>query len=272
MTKVAIILPSRGLMFSRTAEEIHANHQNVRSKFFFSHKQPIPDCFEQPTERALLEKDITHLFYVEDDMILPRTIISKMLQADKDVVTCDYPVTEDGKGAVLSINGEVVYTGTGCLLVKREVFDRLDKPYFRSDIRWTPLNYGTTVKMTGSMLKRQGYGLHDVTFGIKLYKAGIKVHVLGSIGQRKLVSLGKSGSNDGAHRIEEWTEIKKGYQLRKILDQPLALGAKGELITVDTPTGGVRVTRKHAEALITQGLATAIDDKRVIIDDTEVIW
>lgn len=270
--KVAIILPSRGLMFSRTAQEIHANHMTNLSKFFFAHKLPIPQCFEEPTLRALDDPDITHLWYIEDDMAIPTIILRQMLLMDEDVVTADYPVTKEGKGAVFEVGGEVIYCGTGCLLVKREVFAKLAPPYFRSDIRWTPLNYGKTVKLVGSMFGDEGYGLHDVTFGVKLYQAGVKIHVFGTVGQRKLVALGKTGTNNGQHKIETWQKVKKDHQFKKIMSQPLANGAKGELITVDTPTGGLRVTRKHAKNLIKQGLATPINEKQIIIDDSEVKW
>ncbi len=270
--KVAIIVPSRGLLFSRTAEEIHANHATVPSKFFFAHKLPLPACFNIPTEQALADPEITHLFYVEEDMAIPGIILKQMLNVDQDVVTCDYPVTKDGKGAVLSVGGEVIYCGTGCLLVKREVFEKINPPYFRSDIRWTPLNYGKTIKLSGSMFTDNGYGLHDVTFGVKLYQAGIKIHVFGKVGQRKLVALGQSGTNNGQHKIEQWQKVKKDYAFKKIMSSPIATGAKGSLVTVDTPTGGLRVTRKHAKNLIKQGLATPIDEHKVIIDDSEVAW
>jgi hypothetical protein len=91
--KVAIILPSRGLMFSRTAEEVLANHKSVPSRLFFAHKRPIPDCFEIPTLEALADEDITHLWYVEDDMALPPNILRTMLDANEMAVTADYPVT-----------------------------------------------------------------------------------------------------------------------------------------------------------------------------------
>lgn len=268
--KVAVVLPSRGLMFSRTAEEILRNLRGFNYKFYFAHKKPIPECFETPTLEALKDKDVTHLWFVEDDMIIPDNTLWDMYSLDQDVVTCDYPVTKDGKGAVLTVGGEVIYTGTGCLLVKREVFDKLSKPYFRSDVRWTPYNYGETVKLVGSYNTGDGYGLHDVTFGIKLYKAGVPIHVFGTIGQRKLLELGKAGTNKGAHKVQDWHRVKPDYQLKKILSMPLATGAKSELVTVDTPSGGVSVTKKHAENLISQGLATAINEKRVIIDDSGV--
>lgn len=279
MVKVAVILPSRGLMFSRTAEEVLHNVRYrekgflaIPYKLFFAHRLPIPQCFESPTLQALADEEITHLWYVEDDMILPPDILRRMLDADKLVVTADYPVTKEGKGAVFAVSKQVLWCGTGCTLVKREVFDQLSTPYFRSDIRWTPYNYGKTIKLEGSMFGKDGYGLHDVTFGIKLLKAGIPIHVLGKVGQRKLVTLGKTGSNDGAHKVENWTKIVKNYQLKRIKAQPLALGAQSRLVTVDTPTGGVRVSRKHARNLIKQGLATPIDETKPIIDDLEVKW
>lgn len=270
---IAVIYPSRGLVFSQSADELLWNMRGLSHQFYFSHRKPIPECFEVPTLQALDDNHITHLLYVEDDMVLPENVIADMYSLDKDVVACDYPVTEDGKGAVFSDPaGNVIYTGTGCLLVKREVFLQLDPPYFRSDIRWTPLNYGSTVKLVGSMFARSGYGLHDVTFGIKLWKAGIPIHVHRRIGQRKLIELGQSGTNNGAHKIEVWKKVKKDYQLKKIRSQPIALGARGALVTVDTPSGGLRVSPKHAQNLIKQGLATPIDEGRVIIDDLEVKW
>lgn len=258
-------------MFSRTAEEIHRNAKDINHKFFFAHKLPIPTCFEVPTAQALADKSITHLLFVEDDMIIPDGTFWGMLNENKDVVTCDYPVTKEGKGAVFyDPDGNVVFCGTGCLLVKREVLENMNKPIWRTDVRWNPLNYGKTVKFVGSSNNDTGYGLHDVTFGIRLYQAGVPIHVYTTLGQRKLVRLGDSGTNNGAHKVESWFKVKPNYALKKIFTMPRAIGSKGELVTVDTPTGGINVTPKHAENLIKQGLATAIDNKRIIIDDSEV--
>lgn len=271
MSRVAIILPSRGLMFSRTAEEIHRNAQQINHKFFFAHKLPIPACFEIPTAQALADETITHLLFIEDDMVIPDGTFWGMLNEDKPVVTCDYPVTKDGKGAVFfDPEGNVVFTGTGCLLVRREVLESLPKPIWRVDIAYTPLNYGETVKFIAKKRTDDGYGLHDVNFGIQLYKKGVPVHVYCKLGQRKLRKLGKSGSNNGAHKIDTWKRIKKDYALKKILAQPLAIGAKSSFVTVETPTGAIQTSKKHAEDLISQGLATPISNKKVIIDESEI--
>lgn len=273
MKKIAVILPSRGLMFSRTAQELLNCLEGIAHVIFFAHKQPIPGCFEVPAERALKQANITHLFFVEDDMILPPDCLQRMLLADVDVATYDYPVLKSGQGAVFyDPSGKVIFCGTGCMLVKREVFDHLTKPYFRTDIRWQPLNYGDAIKFTGYYQKNKvGYGMHDVTLGIKLLQAGISITVLpGNLGQRKLVALGKAGTNKGAHTIQQWRKVRPNLFLRQVMDYPVVPGEYTRLVTVDTPSGGVTTTKKHAETLVSQGLGEYPKQTAFILDTSEV--
>lgn len=269
--KVGVILPSRGLIFSQTAEEILDNLKRIPHKIFFSHKRPIPDCFEIPTNEALADPSITHLWFIEDDTILRPNTLEKLLELDANAVTADYPVTKDGRGSVFYDKGRsVVFCGTGCLLAKRSVFDNLKKPYFTDKVRWTMLNYGESVKLTG-VYGETGYGTHDITFCIKLWNNGVKIQVIKQkLGQRKLVALGKAGTNKGAHNIELWRKIVKDKRLDAVLAQPLATGARSKLVTVDTPTGGINTTRAHAESLVEQGLASYPPKRYTIIDDSEV--
>lgn len=269
--KVAVILPSRGLIFSQTADEILQNVKGIPHRFYFSHGMPLPECFEKPTNRALGNDNITHLWFIEEDTVLPPGILQQMLDADVNAVTCDYPVTKDGRGSVFyDQDGNVVFCGTGCLLVKREVFDSLKPPYFTDKVRWTMQNYGEAVKMTG-VYGDVGYGTHDITFCIKLWNTGVVIKVLKQkLGQRKLVALGKAGSNNGAHNIEIWRKIAKDARLKALQAQPIAAGAKTKLVTVDTPSGGVNTTRNHADNLVAQGLATYPPKRYTIIDDSEV--
>jgi len=269
--KIAVIFPSRGLIFSSTAEELLNNLKGVNHRIFFSHKKPIPECFEEPTQRALNDKEVTHLWFIEDDMVLAPDTLLKMLAADVNAVTYDYPVTKSGNGAVFfDQGGNAIFGGTGCLLVKRSVFNNLKKPYFTDTVRWSMLNYGNAVKLVGSY-GSTGYGTHDITFCIKLWNNGVKLNVLKpSLAQRKLITLGKAGSNNGAHNIEVWKRIKKDARLKKIQAQPLATGAKSKLVTVDTPTGGINTTQSHADSLVAQGMASYPPRRYTIIDDSEV--
>lgn len=268
--KIAIILPSRGLMFSQTADEILQNVRDIPHKFYFSHKQPIPDCFEIPVNKALKDKDNTHIWLVEDDMILPPDVLKDMLDWDKAVVTANYPTTNKQDAAVLTIKNRVIYGGTGCTLVKREVFDELKKPYFRADIAWIPKKMSGYIKFTGVKRNDKGYGFHDVNFFINLYRRDIPVHVLPyTLGQRKLISLGKAGSNDGAHNIEEWTKVKKDRYRTLIKNLPEE--AESTLTTVVVGDKEIMTSKSHAKTLIDKGLGSPPPKRYVAIDDSEVL-
>ena len=268
--RVAVVLPSRGLIFSQTADEILQNLEGIPHKFFFAHQLPIPDCFEKPVEAILNDSGITHVWFVEDDMILPPDTLKKMLEKDKAVVVADYPVTKDGKGAMLKIKNEVIFSGTGCTLVNLAVFVELKPPYFRCDTVWNVKNYGDFIKMTGVPRgDQESYGLHDVNFFMSLWRKGIPVHDVGiTVGQRKLINLGKAGTNDGAHNIEEWTKVKKDYTLKKIKNWPVE--KHGSMTTVITPDGELMVSPSHAKTLIKKGLATPTPKRAIVVDDTEI--
>lgn len=264
---IAVVLPSRGLIFSQTAEEILRNLEGYDYDIFFSHEQPIPQCFERPLQEILRTTvPYTHIWFVEDDMVLPDETLSAMLIFDAPVVTADYPVNKEGQGVVFSDkSGRVVFTGTGCLLVKREVFDVLKPPYFRTDIKWGITNLGNSLRFDARSIPRQeGYGLHDVTFGMKLWKAGIPISVVGNIGQRKLVKLGEPGTNEGAHQIEVWSKVKPDY-LYKIYKK-MDVQPTGNLVTVQTLTGNISVSAAHAKKLIKAGMATKVPKQSVIVD------
>lgn len=264
--KIAVILPSRGLIFSRTAEEILNNLEGYMYDIYFAHGLSIPECFNEPLSRALANNSYTHYWFVEDDMIIPEDSLSAMVLMDAPVVTMDYPVSKKGQGAVFKDKAQrVIFTGTGCLLVKREVFDRLSKPYFRTDIKWGATNHGQFIRFRANENTMTGvYGLHDVTFGVKLWQAEIPISVAGTIGQRKLLSLGKSGSNDGAHKIEEWYKVTPDYLYKSLKKNEVI--SVGELTTVLTPTGEVTLHPNHAKKLVKVGLATKMPKQSIVID------
>lgn len=269
--KIAVILPSRGLIFSETADELLQNLQGYDYDIFFAHGLPIPNCFEKPLTDAL-KGSYSHIWFVEDDQILPNDILDVMLDADVPVATCEYPVSKDGQGVIFKTKeGEVLFCGTGCTLVKREVFNKIKAPYFRTDIRWNIANYGEFIRITanqGVNPELEGYGLHDVTFGMKLHKAGIPISVIGKIGQRKLIKLGKSGSNEGAHQIEEWTKVKPDVLFKRLKSYPKQ--PIGKLIAVQTVSGQLTVHPDKAKQLIKAGVATAIPKRSVVIDFNDV--
>jgi hypothetical protein len=272
MIKVAVIIPSRGLMFSRTAEEIVKNTQGVPHQKFFAHKLPIPDCFEWPTIKALKDPTITHLWYVEDDMILPHDLLRIMLNEEADVVTCDYPVNKAGQGAVFTAkDGTVIFGGLGSTLIRRQVMDRLKPHYFRTDVKWKPTNFGTSIMFSAfeGEPKEDEYGYQDVNFYMKLHQVDATFSLLPiKLGQRKLVALGKPGTNDGAHQIEEWTKLKPNFWLKYISKFPKQPASKLETVVFES--GLANVSKAHAKKLIAEGLAEPAPKKAFIIDTNGV--
>ena len=112
----------------------------------------------------LEEKDkYTHLLFIDSDIEFKFETIMKMIQADKDVIACPYPLKHidwqkvhkrievkgnmehellskqgytwpiklEGKDSIEIINGvaEVSHAPTGCMLIKREVFEKMMKAF-----------------------------------------------------------------------------------------------------------------------------------------------
>lgn len=209
MDKLAVVLPSRGLMFSETLEELLRELEDFNYKIFWSHGKGLPQCFNDPTEEALKDPDVFAVLFCEDDMILPKGILKRMFEENYPVVALDYPFQQQGDATVLhDPHGYAYWSGTGFLLVAKTVLEQMEKPIWRTDTTFDPFIDKDTIHFWPRKLDKIYYGLHDLRFGLLLYSAGMPVKVLNeTAGQRKLVSLGRVGSNEGAHVIQELTEV-----------------------------------------------------------------
>jgi len=114
-----------------------------------------------------LQKKCDYLFFVDDDMILPSNTLSDLLLCDKDIVGGIYNTKYEVQTPVVEFLNEkgnnglfkVKAIGTGCLLIKTDVFKQLPQPWFKYE--WND---------NGS-IKRS----HDWIFCEDARKAGIKV-------------------------------------------------------------------------------------------------
>lgn len=201
--KLAVVLPSRGLLFSQSFEELLDELKPFSHKIYFSHNRPIPDCFNEPLEKALKDKTVTHILFCEDDMALPKGILKKMLDLNVPATALDYPFKENGEATILhDPQGYALYSGTGFLLVWREIFDKMPKPVFRTDLAWdVRIEKGTLYMWPRDVSKIKTYGLHDINFGLQLWTNGYPIVPAAPAGQRKLVALGRKNTNSGAHII-----------------------------------------------------------------------
>ena len=89
-----------------------------------------------------LKKDYTHIFFIDSDMCFSPKILERLLSRDKDIVAGDYNKRNLNKESVVKLlKNDIIkgkYTelfecesaGTGCMLIKTDVFKNIPKPYF----------------------------------------------------------------------------------------------------------------------------------------------
>lgn len=191
--KLAICLPSRGLIHSRTIQHLWDELKTgvAQYEIFITHDLPIPECFNHLTKQALAW-GADKLWFIEEDMQFPKCTLQKLLDADTPVSTINYPVSE--KYDVVDIeNGVINKIATGCTLIDAEVFEKVGE--WRSDIRyslpdWTPFE-----------TNQIGYGQHDVHFTQRCKQEGIEISIVGEGNQYRVKQLGQERINVGFHDI-----------------------------------------------------------------------
>ena len=200
---IAVLLPSRGLVHSRTMQDILANvlGTDLDVGFYFSHGNNIPDSHNLVVEEAMKDKP-DYLWLVEDDMQLPPGILKELLEAHTDIALADYPVRGDQHSVTRNKDGEFLYGGLGCVLIKKKVFkEKLAPPFFRTDYSYTPDM--EQVEPMGN------HGLLDVDFYQQCKWARIEVKVINMTAGHyflKSPELPKFGNDTGSqYKVETWS-------------------------------------------------------------------
>ena len=238
VSNLAVVLPSRGVIYSETVEEMYRelNSLDIPYRVFFSHARPIPDCFEIPTLEAL-KTNCSHILYVEEDMVLPKGILKKMVKRVKHALACDYPVGgSDGGTVMYDPDGTAFFTGCGLLLVDASLLRKLPRPIWRDDVRWVPHVEDGYIYFDISTDDTEHYGQQDVAFGLRLYANGMPIEVMSeTIGQRRVVERGEAGSNRGFHKIVEKMTTVRRDDLSKIkhIDSRPEIIIDGKRVKVD---------------------------------------
>lgn len=208
-SKLAVVLPSRGLMFSETLENLLDELQGFEYEIFWAHGKSLPDCFNDPTDKALADPDVFAVLFCEDDMIIPKGMLREMFAQNYPAVALDYPFQQQGDSTVLhDPQGFAYWTGTGFLLVSKAILDQMEKPIWRTDRTFDPFIDKDTIHFWPRKLEGVHYGLHDLNFGMVLYSAGVPILPMKKTGgQHKLKALGQKHTNNGAHDIYDLTEV-----------------------------------------------------------------
>lgn len=192
----------------------------------------------------------SHILLLEDDMVIQKGTLKDMLDADEDIISCDYPIVKAPSGTVLyDQDDNAIFTGTGFMLAKKKVFDTMPRPIFRADIEWTFKQSGDKVKFTAKEVDPDKvYGHHDITFGLYQYMNNkpIKVssHVLA---QRKLVKKGDNKNNIGADEIELYDQYRKiNYYM---IEEEKEVNSNDLLVEIELDGRKIHVTKETANRL-----------------------
>lgn len=204
---IGIICPTRGMLFTRTAQAIEEVRRNYESKVYYSHSLPIPQGHSQLVDEALRD-GCDYLLFIEEDVVPLAGACEKLLAVNGDIACIDYGVS--GWGCVAkNSQGEILWCGLGCTLVKRHVFEALEKPYFRTDMVLRQ-NDWTWQKLPDEYIKNKQYGGLDIWFCTKAKEKGFEIIQVDQEAEHlRLVELGKRETNNGLHNIELKERISK---------------------------------------------------------------
>ena len=214
--KIARCTPTRGLVHSRTeaaaeTARVLAERDAHQWRNFWSHDLPIPDCFNDVTQRAW-EWGADAVWLLEEDVApaspaLTFAAMMAQLQDGADYVTTSYPIgtLEGGGASPLNYDGaaRLVWSATGCILLRRRCFELVPRPWFC--LRNRLVKPGVVTWDEG---EDSPYGC-DIGFTFALYQLGLKAAVVwDEVHHYRVRQSGNHEHNDGYHHIEpvRWAE------------------------------------------------------------------
>lgn len=211
---IGVILPTRGLVFTRVEQALEEAKRDHEVTVYRSHDLAIPDGHNTLTARAI-DDGCEYIWFVEEDTVPPKQALTELLAVEADIACIDYGVA--GWGCVTrDTKGEILWCGLGCTLVKRQVLEALDYPYFRAD-KVLSLNDWTWKDLPEEYIKTKNYGSLDIWFFTKAREKGFQIkQVEGECEHLKLDALGQKETNHGLHQISRKPRIEK----RQILNKP----------------------------------------------------
>lgn len=217
---IYIALPSRGLIFSRTVQCVIEGMQalnaiGIATKYVYTHDLPIPDSHNACIDKALQDPACQKIFIVEEDMYIDPQAFVALATSEHNIAVLQYNDRNGSPHGILHYNEEheIIWTGLGAAVIKREVFEAIGSPYFKTHPR-----YGIKKKMgpngiyISEFYELEGsepyaYGGLDINFYTRAREKGYKIVCLPEYKahQFELVQLSDqiNRSNNGCHIIKQ---------------------------------------------------------------------
>jgi hypothetical protein len=198
--KVVAVVPTRGLVYAKTMQGFLTNVYENNAEPLIVDEKPMPDCFNSGVEQAL-ERGAEYIWFLEEDNEAPPGVLKEMLRLQKPIVTLDYNVGGGVSHIHRDEGGKPLWCGLGCTLIRREVFERIEKPWFEVHRHFN--QDGKEIIIPKEVLGKK-YGGHDVLFfNVKCREAGFDITVLeGKKGQHyRAKEIEKREMNNGMYTI-----------------------------------------------------------------------
>ena len=229
--KIIALMPTRGTIFTKAevALEQEMLENNQLPYILRTDNIPIPDCRNTLVENAL-KTDADYFLLVDDDVIIPKNGLKRLVEANSDIAFIDYPMHYEGErwgnmGTATYdewLPGDdwkdkpVAWAGLGCTLVKREVFEGLEYPWFQNlDKKMTRDDKGK-LDLEGTDIKIGAGGGEDVYFFLEARKAGFEIkQVEGTCGHARFSRIVGAFNSDKyytQHKIVINNNVEKPYR------------------------------------------------------------
>jgi len=229
---IGVCVPSRGLVFSKTMESVVSGMSElgklgIACRLFMSHDLPIPDSHNYCVERAFQDPSIDKILFIEEDnYVFPDAFVA-LATSPYDIATLNYNDKNGFPKGIIHYNerGEIIWCGLGATCIKREVFEKLGKPYFRTDTRYKITKKyeqdGKTVSEYEKIENRKEwseedlkvveikdpykYGGLDIDFYTRARENGYSITLLPEYKAHhfELIQLGEKHTNNGQHEIRQ---------------------------------------------------------------------
>lgn len=234
MNKIIVLQPTRGLLFTKAQQALEEEFMinNIPMLVLRTDNKPIPDCRNILATEALKHPYNAEAFlWLDDDVIIPEGGLNAMMEGLKkaDISFIDYPMHYTGQkwgnmGTATYddwLPGQdwkdkpIAWAGLGCTLVKREVFEKLQTPYFVKTQKTFERDDNGHITIHDDEHKFGGGG-EDVYFFLKAKEAGFTIKSIDmTAGHARIIRVVRSldeGKYHNQHSIAINSEVRTPYR------------------------------------------------------------
>ena len=193
-TKVSILVPTRDMVHTHFAYSLTqlvktTSEAGIDVYLFFDSSTILLNQRERLIEEAI-KIDSDYVMWLDSDMMFPSNTILRLLNHNKDIVACNYmkrslpmktvaytDLNDWDSWVPLEVFDDLVKVqgvGMGCMLMKTDVFKKLEKPYFEFRYKEDTKDwYGEDFILQDKLIK-QGFDINiDTLLSIDIKHVGI---------------------------------------------------------------------------------------------------